>query len=1146
MSRGPALLVLFAFLLQTDPARLAEQLRSERVEEREEAARKLVGLGEAARPVLRKLSADPDSEVASRAAELLRTLDVAGKLPAGLRKAFPGIEGRLGRGDPHEWTRVFLDAIEKSAGRDGVATEDLDWLAVPALRGAAAGEERTQVAAVVFRRALKSAVPEMVSLFEKLNGEVGGHLTQALGRLDRAAAVAAFIHRLERPEGRDIAIDALVELQARQAAPAVARLLTDRDPQEVYKAVVALGLLGGRAWVPKILPLLASEEVRVAAAGALGNLGAREAVRPLLERLGDREPEVRAAAAQSLGILKATEAIPRLTALLADGNEFVQSSVLNALSQLDAFEAVAAVDVVLIKSAHDIRTSALYTAGKIRARGAIHGLVTCLEDGKDDVRELALETLVALECVEALPAVEKRIGDANAGVAARAVEAFGILGGSSKKAALLELLRHPKASVRSSAAETLADLDVKEAAPAIVPLLRDDDDNVRSTARRALEELGPASVVVPLLDLLKGGRGKACESAAMLLASAGAHEAVATLSDLMREENGPDAELESALEQLLESGPKETTFRLVEDKAAIIRALAVRALAARKEPEVLPRLRKALEDGDAAVRAAAARVLAERKDVEAVPALVARLDDADASVQAEAVGALVAMERREVIPRLRRLAGDERAEMGLRETAVNALGNLKAKEAVPELKALLGNLSSPLVSAAVRALAAQEAREALPDLKRLAEHDIDEIRLFVASALARFGEPEGLRALVRFTAHPEKWWRVFAVQALMKVGTPEAMGHAVRALTDQDRGFEHDLDYPLEDGQPPPPSAAILPFLKDSDPRLRAAALRTLELLRAKDAAPEVVLLLRDPEAGIRESAAGILQTLRPKGVAADLTPLLRDHDPEVRSSAAATLGALDIRPAIPGIVRLLEDPWPDVRRSALYALADFRATEAAEAVTARLADRSLEVRHAAMYAAGRVGVRDIAPLVRHLKERPVPSEAVVVLGILRAAEASDELLHLLGHHRRDMRRAAAEALCRIGRAEGVRLTLRNSGSFAVLNGVRRPDVWKRLHETRLTEDWEGSWMELLERLARAAGLALQVPPPDSDFQKGWRSQRQEIFSRGGRTTLADVLQELLPGILQPVLEPDRLILLPYEEAEAFWRKWAEEREKSK
>jgi HEAT repeat protein len=90
---APIALALLAPLQDSDPAHvqaLVAKLRSESIEDREEASRKLLELGKQAFPALDAAAVDPDAEVAARARSLRQEL---------VRKALPKLLELLERDD---------------------------------------------------------------------------------------------------------------------------------------------------------------------------------------------------------------------------------------------------------------------------------------------------------------------------------------------------------------------------------------------------------------------------------------------------------------------------------------------------------------------------------------------------------------------------------------------------------------------------------------------------------------------------------------------------------------------------------------------------------------------------------------------------------------------------------------------------------------------------------------------------------------------------------------------------------------------------------------------------------------------------------------------------------------------------------------
>jgi len=171
--------------------------------------------------------------------------------------------------------------------------------------------------------------------------------------------------------------DELVRVQAGevliQMGSAAVRPLIETLQNRNYPArpliASTLGQIGDRRAVEPLIQALKDHDklVRYHAALALGKLKDKRAVKPLIYALFDEMPPfgpdpltgdpmtVRAAAAQALGELKAAEAVPALKVLLRDENRGVRRSVIQALGQIGTKEAV----IALAEAIQDERDEAL-------------------------------------------------------------------------------------------------------------------------------------------------------------------------------------------------------------------------------------------------------------------------------------------------------------------------------------------------------------------------------------------------------------------------------------------------------------------------------------------------------------------------------------------------------------------------------------------------------------------------------------------------------------------------------------------------------------------------------------------------------------------------------------------------------------------
>ncbi len=147
----------------------------------------------------------------------------------------------------------------------------------------------------------------------------------------------------------------LIQMGSAAVRPLIEALQNPRCPARPLIAAT-LGQIGDKRAVEPLIHALKDPDklVRYHAALALGKLKDRRAVKPLIYALFDEMPPIgpdpltgdlmtiRAAAAQALGELKAEEAIPALKVLLTDESRGVRRSVIQALGKIMTREAIEA------------------------------------------------------------------------------------------------------------------------------------------------------------------------------------------------------------------------------------------------------------------------------------------------------------------------------------------------------------------------------------------------------------------------------------------------------------------------------------------------------------------------------------------------------------------------------------------------------------------------------------------------------------------------------------------------------------------------------------------------------------------------------------------------------------------------------------
>lgn len=164
---------------------------------------------------------------------------------------------------------------------------------------------------------------------------------------------------------------------------------------------------------------------------------------------------------------------------------------------------------------------------------------------------------------------------------------------------------------------------------------------------------------------------------------------------------------------------------------------------------------------------------------------------------------------------------------------------------------------------------------------------------------------------------------------------------------------------------------ALVVALSDEDVAVRAAAARTLGLMKSSDGTRELARVLEtDPDSQVRQSAAVALGFIAdPNGTPA-LRRALKDPDAAVKNSAAASLGLARAAAAVPDLTPLLKSPAPDLRRAAARSLGQIGEASAAPALQGALKDRDVSVQVQAVWAMGELRDRNSAKTLKKLLDR--------------------------------------------------------------------------------------------------------------------------------------------------------------------------------
>jgi HEAT repeat protein len=470
-------LTFSAFLhAQDDPARraqeLVEKLRSDRLEVREDAARKLKDLGTAALPELEKAAQSADVEVSERSRSVLKVIRLRLSLTPNLVAKVPDVVERLTSGDGHAWTVLFLEIADKvtfegdlpdtwagSSRRERVKKqtftvthpdkgkdlplkgEDVRTLMLPSLRAARSPEERQEVFSVIVERNLHPPISEVLSLLKDPD-----------------------------PDFRRGGITILAGFGAKAAGAEIRRALKDSVAAVRISATRALGIIGGQDVVPDLLTILedSSADVRERAAEVLGDLDVKEAVPALVRHLGDPSANVRERAAIVLGDLGAKEAVPALLEHLEDPDPQVRGKTVMSLAWMGAKQAAPALMKHLGDPDPGVRAYAVWGLGMLKATEAAPEVAKLLKDTSNNVRTHCVVVLSRLKGKGAVPDLMKALEDEDIHVQIPALSELGKLGAREAIPTFLKLLSSPAGTVQNEAAISLCKVGNREGVPTVL------------------------------------------------------------------------------------------------------------------------------------------------------------------------------------------------------------------------------------------------------------------------------------------------------------------------------------------------------------------------------------------------------------------------------------------------------------------------------------------------------------------------------------------------------------------------------------------------------------------------------------------------------------------------------------------------------
>ncbi len=641
-----------------------------------------------------------------------------------------------------------------------------------------------------------------------------------------------------------------------------------------------------------------NEVHRCFAAQALGKIGDRKAVPPLMDHVRDMDLDVALDSIEALGLIGDPASVPLLTEgfNLADVPD-IKLNAVAAIGRLGGEEVVdemikaLRLDLDMVDGAGwdaswDINHIAVETLGRIGDARAVEPLASMLDD--DTVVEEEGNILNALV----------RCGEEGVSVAAN------------------RLREHGMARSRRRAAMALGHVDIATAKDALAEALLDEDADVRIYAARSLAGFMDKAYLVPLFMLLKDQNAEVRRDAVQLIASLGG---------------------ERSAEKILS---------LLEDEDTGVRIAAARVLGDLQVKDAVEPLLGLLGDGDVKMRQTAVDALGKIGDARAREALLDLLmnSEEDETVRSVVPAALVGMADNTVFSALREVVGDDsRVLRSITLIALREIDHPQARDVL--LAALRGELlapppaeedekavgdgepgeatarEQPETDMAAEDDAASEDQQGQSTLETIAQDNLkaekslaetpedvidedlpEDVKTFVGVAEKNWEE---IKSFTIETPAPHLDVRRFAARALAGCPGEDVVDALCACLEDEDADLQVEAVKSLGRIGDERAVSRLLSLTGCDDARLRFAVTRSLGQMQAKEAHEALLNQLDDEDSFVRLAAAETLACFQDEDVRIALrTRLLQDGELGVRLACAKSLSAVGSKDDVEAIVQ--------------------------------------------------------------------------------------------------------------------------------------------------------------------------------------------------------------------------------------------------
>jgi len=318
--------------------------------------------------------------------------------------------------------------------------------------------------------ARRAALPRLLRIGNEDALRVAAEMATTGSRNDRIQAMN-LLAESGTPKAWDALIDIAGKARGQVRVSALEMLAQHRPSDPSLEALLGDSLFSGR------------RDESQYAASVLGRIGTEQARQTLLAALTGNDKQLSTAAANALGQHAANDAVKAALLTAARDNPQIRSQVMNQLVALGAPEGLRLAEDMLGDTKHPgAANSALYALAQSGSADAKRLIERALTTGSFDVKVAAIRSIAQNPDDHTTDLLVRLTRDDNANVRAAALASLGQVGSEVAQRAILDAAHSSKSEDKIAALRGLMSMDDARASQEIAQLVRDSDPAVAQVA----------------------------------------------------------------------------------------------------------------------------------------------------------------------------------------------------------------------------------------------------------------------------------------------------------------------------------------------------------------------------------------------------------------------------------------------------------------------------------------------------------------------------------------------------------------------------------------------------------------------------------------------------------------------------------------